>query len=70
MNNFLAVRVAQRRQQLGHDAEGLLQRVHPAFVQVMLEVIALDKLHHQKGHVAVAIRVVNADDIGVLQAGS
>jgi hypothetical protein len=36
-------------------------------VEVVLEVVALDVLHDQEGDVAVAVGVVDADDVGVLQ---
>ena len=68
MHNFLAVRVCQGRQQVAHDGQGLLEGVHLAMVQVVLEVLPLDILHHQKCDVAITVRVVYADDVGVLQA--
>jgi hypothetical protein len=46
---------------------GLLQGVALAAVQVVLEVIALDELHDQKSDVAVAVGVIDADDVGMLQ---
>ena len=69
VHDALLVRVLQRRQQVGHDGQRLPQCVQLALVKVVLQVVALDELHHQKGDVTVSIRVVHADDIGVLQAG-
>ena len=68
VNNALLVRVVKRRQQALHDGQGLLQRVDITFVKMVFEVIALNELHHQVGHVQITVRVVHADDIGVLQA--
>jgi hypothetical protein len=67
VHDALLVRVVERGQQVADDLEGLLQRIaHPA-VQVVLEVVALDVFHDQEGDVAVAVGVVDADDVGVLQ---
>ena len=68
VHDVLPVRVVQRRQQVAHDAQRLLQRVALALVQVVLEVVALDELHHQESAVAVAVGVVNTHDMRVLQA--
>ena len=70
VNNFLLMRVLKRRQQVPHDAHGLLKCVGAAFVKVVLEVVALYKLHHQKSNVAIAVRVVHTHNVRVLQAGS
>ena len=70
MHDVLPVRVIQRCQQVGHDGQRLFQRVALALIQVMLEVVALDELHHQKGDIAVAVGVVHADDVRMLQARS
>ena len=67
MDDFLFVRVSQGRQKIRHDAEGLGQREHFALVQVVLEVIALNKLQHQKSNVTVPVRVIHTDDVGVLK---
>jgi hypothetical protein len=67
VHDVLAVRIVQRRQQVAHDA----QRTVPAYtfsaVQVLLEVVALDIFHDQVGGIAVALGVVDADDVGMLQ---
>ena len=68
VNDALLVRIVKRREQVAHDAQGLLQCVDVPPVQVVLEVIALNELHHQVSDVQVTVRVVYADNIGVLQA--
>ena len=55
VHNFLLVCVAQRRQQVGHDAKRLRQGVDLALVQVMLQVVTFNELQHQKSNVAVAV---------------
>ena len=67
VNNFLLVCIAQCRQQVAHDAQRLRQRVHLTPVEVVLKVVTFYKLHHQKCNVDVAVRVVDADDVGMLQ---
>ena len=67
VNHVLAVRTAQRGQQVFHDGQRLRQRIAFAVVEEVLEVFAVDQFHHQKGDIAVTARVVNADDVGVLQ---
>jgi hypothetical protein len=37
---------------------------------MLLEVVALDVFHHQVGGIAMALRVVHADDVGMLQTRS
>ncbi len=69
VHDVLPVRIVQCRQQLANHAQRLLQRIKFAAVQMVLQVFALNKLHDQIGHVIVAVRVIHADDVGVLQPG-
>ena len=69
MHNPLTVRVVQRGQQIAHDAHNLIERIADAAVQVVLEIMALDELHHQVGNGAIPVGIVDADDVGMLQTG-
>ena len=69
VNNALAVRVVQGRQQIVHDPDRLRQAIAVSLIEVVLEIVALNQLHDQKGHVTVTAGVIDTDDIGMLQAG-
>ena len=70
VHDLCGVGIVQRRQQVAHHGQRLLQRVALALVQVVFEVFTLNKLHHQIRDIAVTVGVVDAHDVGVLQARS
>ena len=69
MHDVLPVGVIQRRQHVVRHTQRLRQRIPFTTVQVLLEVFPLYELHDQVGHVAMPVRVIDADNIRVLQPG-
>ena len=68
MHDALLVRIVKRGQQIANHFQRLLKRVAHALIKVVLEVVALDVLHDEERDIAVAVRIVDAHNIGMLQS--
>ncbi len=67
MDDARLVREFERIQQLGHQAENRAEVVPLVGVEVVLELLALDVLHHDVREIALGSEVVHLHDVAVVE---
>jgi len=67
MDHVVAVGIAERRADLFEDAQLVGQGELRSAAQQLVQGFALDALHHDVGGSVVVAKVVNRDDIGVIE---